>query len=104
MPAANRPSERVPAPETAGERLDSWKEIAVYLNREVRTVQRWEKTESLPIHRLPHDKRGSVFAFRGELDDWMAERERLALDQPASHAGQPKLLSWTHPETAAENW
>ena len=104
MPAANRPSERVPAPETAGERLDSWKEIAVYLSREVRTVQRWEKTESLPIHRLPHDKRGSVFAFRGELDDWMAERERLALDQPALHAGQPKSFSWTHPETAAENW
>ncbi len=59
----------------AGDRLDSWKEIAAYLKREVRTVQRWEKTESLPVHRLPHDRRGSVYAFRHELDGWMAARE-----------------------------
>ena len=36
----------------AGERLDSWKEIAAYLRRDVRTVQRWEERESLPVHRL----------------------------------------------------
>ena len=104
MSSAKGLDHRVPSSETTGERLDSWKEIAVYLNREVRTVQRWEKTEALPIHRLPHDKRGSVFAFRGELNEWMAERERRALDQPASPAGQPKLSSWPHHETAAANW
>ena len=53
-----------------GDRLDSWKEIAAYLKRDVSTVQRWEKKEGLPIHRLPHDKLGSVFAFRSELDTW----------------------------------
>ena len=104
MKAAREPEQAQPTAEPANHRFDSWKEIAAYLNREVRTVQRWEKAESLPIHRLPHDKRGSVFAFREELDDWMAQRERLALDQPASYAGQPKLLSWTHRETAEPNW
>jgi hypothetical protein len=42
------------------DRLDSWKEIAVYLKRGARTVQRWENDEGLPVHRLRHDKLGSV--------------------------------------------
>lgn len=54
----------------AGERLDSWKEIAAYLKRDVRTVHRWENTEGLPVHRHPHHKRGSVYAFKPELDRW----------------------------------
>ena len=57
-----------------GDRLDSWKEIAVYLRRDVKTVQRWERREGLPVHRLHHDKLGSVFAYRGEIDAWVAER------------------------------
>ena len=32
-------------------RLDSRKEIAVYLNRDMTTVQRWEKREGMPVHR-----------------------------------------------------
>ncbi len=36
--------------------LDSWKEIAAYLDREVRTVQRWEKKEGLPVHRQIHER------------------------------------------------
>lgn len=52
------------------DRLDSWKEIASYLGREVRTVQLWEKREGLPIHRHIHKQLGSVFAFRSELDAW----------------------------------
>ncbi len=54
----------------ASERLDSWKEIAAYLKRDVRTVHRWEHTEGLPVHRHPHQKRGSVYAFKPELDVW----------------------------------
>ncbi len=60
-----------PAP---GERLDSWKEIAAYLNRDVTTVQRWEKREAMPVHRHVHDKLGSVYAYRNELDAWMRQR------------------------------
>jgi len=60
-----------------GERLDSWKAIAAYLGREIRTVQRWEKTESLPIHRHHHAKQGSVYAFTSELRDWQNSRRNL---------------------------
>ena len=48
--------------------LESWKEIAAYLKRDVTTVQRWEKREGLPVHRHLHDKSGSVFALKHELD------------------------------------
>ncbi len=51
-------------------RLDSWKEIATYLRREVRTVNLWEKMEGLPVHRHLHSKRGTVFAYKAELDEW----------------------------------
>ncbi len=62
------------AQDRPGERLDSWKEIASYLNRGVRTVQRWEREEALPVRRLQHDKLGSVYAFKRELDSWFASR------------------------------
>jgi Tol biopolymer transport system component len=63
-------------------RLDSWKEIAAYLGRGVRTVQRWEREEGLPVHRLAHDKRGSIYARREELAAWWESR-RDALSAPA---------------------
>lgn len=59
---------------TEEERLDSWKEIATYFKRAVRTVQRWEKEENLPIHRLLHSKLGSIYAFRPELEAWRRAR------------------------------
>jgi TolB-like protein/Flp pilus assembly protein TadD len=54
-----------------GRRLDSWKAIAQYLNRDIRSVQRWERDRGLPIHRLPGHKGGAVFAYEGELNDWL---------------------------------
>ncbi len=56
-------------------RLESWGEIAAYLRREIRTVQRWEKTLVLPIHRLQVGKQSSVYAYPSELDKWYRERE-----------------------------
>jgi Tol biopolymer transport system component len=56
------------------DRLDSWKEIAVHLNRDVTTVQRWEKREGMPVHRHQHDRMGSVHASRAELDAWARSR------------------------------
>lgn len=64
-----------PSEQPLEERLGSWKEIAAYLKRDVTTVQRWEKREGMPIHRHLHDKMGSVYAFRGELDSWMRGRK-----------------------------
>ena len=65
----------VPPPtERRERRLDSWKEIAAYLNRTVRTARRWEKTEGLPVHRHGHQKRDSVYAYESELDAWWNNR------------------------------
>ena len=62
--------------ESEGRRLDSWKEIAAYLGRDVRTVQRWETRDGLPVHRLHHAKLGSVFAYSIELDAWCDARDQ----------------------------
>ena len=63
-----------PAEYPTAVRLDSWKEIAAYLRRDVTTVQRWEKREGMPVHRHQHDKMGSVYAFATELDAWTKGR------------------------------
>lgn len=60
---------------TPEERLDSWKEIAAHLKRDVTTAQRWEKREGMPVHRHLHDHMGSVYAFREELDAWTRSRK-----------------------------
>jgi len=56
------------------DRLDSWKEIAAYLKRSVRTVTRWEREEGLPVHRHVHARAGTVFAYKAELDAWWGGR------------------------------
>jgi tetratricopeptide (TPR) repeat protein len=53
--------------------LQSWKEIAKYLGRSERTCRRWETESRLPIHRIDGSVRGSVFAYKSELDQWMDE-------------------------------
>ncbi len=55
------------------DRLDSWKEIAAYLRRSVRCVQRWERTEGLPVLRHQHAKGATVYAYRHEVDQWWEE-------------------------------
>ncbi len=57
--------------------LESWKEIAGYLGRQVKTAQRWEKEEGLPIHRHSHKSRSSVYAFPSEIDAWRASRKAI---------------------------
>src|SRR5260370_10277860 len=77
-----------PSPEGSplpGKKLDSWGEIASYLGREVRTVQRWENTEALPVHRHEHKKKSTVYAYTGELDAWIKKRQPK--DDPEADAG-----------------
>ena len=69
-------------PSDPGDRLESWKAIAAYLKRSVRTVRRWEREEGLPVHRHVHKALGRVHATKSELDAW---RER-ALRGPAAPA------------------
>jgi phage terminase Nu1 subunit (DNA packaging protein) len=65
----------------AADRLDSWKEIAAYLKKEVRTVQRWEKSLGLPVRRLAHGKLGTVFAYKTDLDAWWQESQTKLDDE-----------------------
>ena len=76
-------------PASPGDRLDSWKEIAAYLNRGVRTVRRWEREEGLPVHRHLHKILGSVYAFKSEVDAWRLTGERKALKSPDAAAVAP---------------
>jgi TolB-like protein/cytochrome c-type biogenesis protein CcmH/NrfG len=73
----------LPALPPASDRLDSWKEIAAYLSRGVRTVRRWEHEEGLPVHRHVHKVLGSVYAFRSEIDAWRQTDSRRARARPA---------------------
>jgi len=58
--------------ETGNRRLDSWKDIAQYLERNVTTVMRWERERALPVHRVPgHAKRQTVYAYSQEIDNWL---------------------------------
>jgi Tol biopolymer transport system component len=89
------------------DRLDSWKEIAGYLNRDVTTVQRWEKREKMPVHRHLHDRMGSVYASRAELDAWVRTRNLQATpengkDTPSSTP--PVLPPRTELETSRTRW
>lgn len=74
------------------EKFSSWKEIATHLNITVRTAQRWEKSEQLPVHRHLHSARHSVYAFRSELDQWWTSR------------GVTLLQSTTEPSTLSRSW
>jgi Tol biopolymer transport system component len=56
------------------DRLDSWKEIAAHLKRSVRTVTRWEREEGLPVHRHIHNRSGTVYGYKSELDAWWSSR------------------------------
>lgn len=69
----------MPEASAARDRLDSWKEIAAYIGRDIRTAMRWEKERGLPVHRVPGDgARQPVFAYKLELDKWLKQREGRA--------------------------
>lgn len=71
--------------------LRGWKQIAAYLRRDVRTVQRWERNEHLPVHRQQHLKLGNVLADRAELDEWRAGRTLSGSGKPTPfRTGDPR--------------
>lgn len=72
----------MPAPPE--DRLDSWKEIAAYLNRGVRTVRRWEREEGLPVHRHVHRVLGTVYAYKSEIESWRQTGQRRTAPSPAA--------------------
>jgi TolB-like protein/Flp pilus assembly protein TadD len=103
------PSLGAPPPvKPALDRLDSWKEIAAHLHRDVTTVQRWEKREGMPVHRHQHDRMGSVYAFTSELDAWsQGRRQRLDEIEDAPKADPQLVAESDHPPSripGARTW
>jgi tetratricopeptide (TPR) repeat protein len=83
---------RVDGAEPVGEdRLDGWKRIAAHLNRDVRTLRRWEKSEGLPVRRLMHDKQASVYAYRSELNTWLAARHQIVSESANTGKSKPQV-------------
>ena len=77
--------------------LNSWKEIAAYLNRDVRTVMRWEETRSLPVHRLPGGPKAAVYGLKSEIDAWRKGRKLSLIDaQQESLLGIPAAATASH--------
>jgi hypothetical protein len=69
--------------------LNSWKEIAAYVGRGIRTVQRYELELGLPVRRPTGTSRSSVIAFSDELDAWLSSapvRANIANSNEASAA------------------
>ncbi len=63
----------------ACDRLDSWKEIAAHFRRSVRCVQRWERSEGLPVLRHQHAKGATVYAYRHAVDRWWEEERTVVI-------------------------
>ncbi len=80
-------------------RLDSWKDIAAYLGRDVRTAMRWEQYRGLPVRRVPGGQRNAVFAYRDEIDEWLKSK-RGAEEGHTTSAHQGRR-SWRGPLTVA---
>lgn len=98
-----------PAPEVS-DRLSSWKEIAAYLGRDVRTVQRWERTQGLPVHRHRHSRLSTAYAYKSELDAWWhnqtppesAGQAANAGLRNASHADDTDAATSEHPHSVPD--
>lgn len=84
------------------DRLDSWKAIARFLGRSVRTVRRWEQQEGLPVHRQMHQASASVYAFRHELDDWRSSRSRTPGKPAMLESGKPAYGETKMPASGAQ--
>jgi TolB-like protein/Tfp pilus assembly protein PilF len=83
-PAPGNPND----PPNDERRLESWGEIAAYLRRDIRTVQRWEDY-GLPVRRLVIGKTGQVYAYPSELDAWVRNRQPVPKNDSAN--GDPPV-------------
>lgn len=82
-------------------RLESWKEIATYLKRDTRTVQRWERSEGLPVHRHFHSRQGTVYAFEAEIEAWWQNRRaRLDPQSPETPEAAESVVESQSPPAA----
>ena len=74
--------------------LSSWKDIARYLGKGVRTVQRWERHLGLPVRRpIGASQKSAVVLYRGDVDEWLATRFSARSLQKDGDEGNQSSLS-----------
>lgn len=89
--------------------LNGWKEIAGYVARDIRTVERWEKQRGLPVRRVPGAGRATVYARISELEEWLASAKpefETANETPSStpdESGPHAAVSAPHNENGNGN-
>ncbi|MGB6360608.1 MAG: hypothetical protein WBF30_17660 [Candidatus Acidiferrales bacterium] len=102
-PSGGPSSTGAPVPDHL-DRLDSWKAVATFLRRDVRTVQRWEATEGLPVYRQRHSKQGSIHAYKSEIEAWWDARQSVPKQgQPETDQSQGRgriSLDISYPQLA----
>jgi hypothetical protein len=72
--------------------LSSWKDIASYMGRGIRTVQRWEAEMGLPVRRPKPRERQIVLAFPEELDTWLHSAPRRQRPDTAATLARTQCL------------
>jgi len=79
------------------DRLDSWKAIAEYLDRDTTTVMRWAKERGLPVHVVQGEghRRRAVYAYKEEIDAWLKKPtpQGLHADDGKNQSEIPPLRS-----------
>jgi hypothetical protein len=88
----------MPQRNTPQKTLESWKQIAAYLERSERTVRRWEASEGLPVHRHEHERQDTVFAYPHEIEAWSRLHTRCPDPDPIDEI---ETLPLTRPVTNA---
>ena len=73
-------------------RLNSWKAIGAFFERDERTVKRWERQRGLPIHRIPGAGRSSVYAYTSELNEWLKTTDALSEPSTSDEEAQAKAV------------
>lgn len=81
--------------------LNGWKEIAAFFRKDERTMRRWAATMDLPVHRVHDAKRGTVYAYAGDLEQWLKRQRQTLNDDEASHLTNDVPATATPVEPAA---
>ena len=81
--------------------FSSWKEIANYLGKGVRTVQRWERERNLPVHRPARAGKGIVLAYADEIESWVKKHQEA--EPPANQQRSARIRARELGESLQKN-
>jgi tetratricopeptide (TPR) repeat protein len=83
------------SPSPTPTRLNSWKEIAAFFDKDVRTLRRWEVERKMPVHRVPGGPRSGVYAYVNELERWLRSDEEATQEHQTKEQPETQLTETT---------